>query len=104
MNNFRFYSEEEDNILIEELKRTPYNLASGFRRAADRIGRSESAVSQHWYDSLSKKPQAEPVFMAISSNKSCKNRKIIREDSWDSSTNTRRGIWSRILSFFGFNS
>lgn len=102
MSSYKFYSEEEDNILIEELKRTPYNLVLGFRRAAGRIGRSESAVSQHWYESLSKKPQAEPVFIAISSGKSCKNRKVIREDSWNSSTNTYRSIWSRIKSIFGF--
>ena len=48
----RKWTEEDKNILLEEISNNPSNLQNVFRRTAERIGRTKAAV-------CSKKEQME---------------------------------------------
>lgn len=53
------WTEEENKLLCSQVRAFPQNLSRCFIMVAEQTGRSVSAVSQHWYEYLSKMPYAE---------------------------------------------
>ena len=99
MSNYRFYTEEEDRVIISEIVETPYNLESAFRRASVQINRTPGAISLHWYQTLRRRSNC--IFMTVSGKKCTVNGKnvVILENS--NTTNTGNSIWNRIKRFLG---
>ena len=99
MSNYRFYTEEEDIVIISEITETPYNLESAFRRASTQINRTSGAISMHWYQTLRRRNNC--IFMTVSGKKCTVNGKnvVILENS--NTTNTGNSIWNRIKRFLG---
>lgn len=99
MSNYRFYTEEEDKVIISEIVESPFNLESAFRKASTQINRDPHAISQHWYNCLRKKTNC--IFMTVPGKKCTVNGKnvVILENS--TTVNTGNSIWSRIKRFLG---
>ena len=72
--NCRRWTVEEDNRLLRQVRAFPQNLSRCFFIVAEELGRTESAVSNHWYTQVSKRPDAMCFFTASPKHVS-KNRK-----------------------------
>lgn len=68
------WTKAEDDRLLRQIRVFPQNLHTCFLMVAEEIGRSEQAVAAHWYQSLSKKPDAL-AFATLSAKHLAKNRK-----------------------------
>jgi hypothetical protein len=70
----RRWTADEDSRLLRHVKARPQNLHYCFLMVAEEIGRTDKAVAAHWYQVLSKKPEAMCFFTASPCHIS-KNRK-----------------------------
>lgn len=86
---FRKWTEEEDRILLQQVKASPQNLSRCFIAVSQAIGRSPEAVSAHWYTSLSKR--ADVCFFTASARHLSKNRKNGK------GVPVSRSLWQRLL-------
>ena len=68
------WTNEEDQRILRHIKARPQNLHYCFLMVAEEIGRTDKAVAAHWYQVLSKKPEAMCFFTA-SPHHISKNRK-----------------------------
>lgn len=72
--HMRRWTNEEDQRILRHIKARPQNLHYCFLMVAEEIGRTDKAVAAHWYQVLSKKPEAMCFFTASPCHIS-KNRK-----------------------------
>ena len=72
--DMRRWTNEEDQRILRQVRAFPQNLHKCFMIVSEEIGRTEGAVANHWYSSLSKKPEALCFFTASPKHVS-KNRK-----------------------------
>lgn len=98
MTTRRKYTIEEEQIIAEEVSNHQTNIKQGLTIAAERIGRSYSAVNNHWYAVQSKR---EVCFLVGSATNSAINRKVIRTSTWDSKRESSCGLFKRILRWLG---
>ena len=91
------YTQEEEQIIIEEINNSVYNIQQACRNAAERIGRTPKAIEQHWYKVTSK---SETCYLLIGKRNKTKNRKVIVDNS-DTITHSSSSIWKKILKLFG---
>lgn len=70
----RKWTKEEDDRLLRQIRAFPQNLHWCFVMVADEMGRSDKAVAAHWYQKLSKQPDAL-AFATLSAKHLSKNRK-----------------------------
>ena len=98
MTTRRRYTQEEEQIIAEEVSLHQTNIRQGLLIASERLGRSFGSVQHHWYVIQSKR---EAAFCCFSGDTITKNRKIVRSDSWDSRERTSSSIFSRILRWLG---
>lgn len=84
------WTEAEDDMLLRQVSAFPQNLTRCFTIVSEVTGRSKSAVANHWYAVVSKKPDATCFFTASSKHVS-RNRK--NGQGVESSTS----IWHRLL-------
>lgn len=93
------WTEEERNILLEEISNDPSNLQNVFRRTAERTGRTRAAIATYWYQVLTPKnrnDRSNTAFMSYSKGSINSNRKISRENTQQPVT-VRKSKWRRIL-------
>ena len=91
------YTDEEDSVIISEIKKSPHNLSEAFRAASKKIERSYSSISIHWYTVLRLKQGA--IFMTVSGDKCTVNGKnvvVLKENTFS----IRKSIWSKIKKLF----
>lgn len=91
------WSSEEEQTLIDQIKKSPNNIQEACRRTAAIIGRSVGACVFHWYDSLSKKNTTEVCFMTIGYQTVNKNRKNVHVYTSNNTEGLSRSKWSKIL-------
>ena len=72
--SWKKWSDEEENILLEEIRKAPYNLKACFIAASKKLDRSVGAIGNHWYTVTSKNPKILELG-TISSKHFCRNRK-----------------------------
>ena len=93
------WTEEDKNILLEEISNDPSNLQNAFRRTAERTDRTRAAVATYWYQVLAPKNRnnrSNTAFMSYSASTMNSNRKISRVDT-QQPVAVRRSKWRRIL-------
>lgn len=90
----------EEDILIEQVQKNVHNLKKAFESTSELTGRSLKACELHWYSSILKKKNPEICFVTISKKSSNVNRKIIKENTIDTSSKTKRTLWERIINYF----
>lgn len=88
--SIRRWTKEEDNRLLRQITAFPQNLSKCFIIVAEETGRTKSAVSAHWYQSLSKQPDVMCFFTA-----SQKHIPRNRKNGVGSPSNL--GVWRRLL-------
>lgn len=94
----RRYTQEEEQIIAQEVSSHQTNIKQGLLIASERLGRSFGSVYQHWYTIQSKR---EPAFYVFSNDTVARNRKIVRSDTWDSRTKAPASLFRRILRWLG---
>lgn len=90
MSNHRRWTEEEDNLLLRQVKAFPQNLHKCFVIVAESTDRTPRAVASHWYMVVSKRPDAVCFFTASEKHIS-KNRKN------GVGVESTRNIWQRFM-------
>lgn len=86
----RKWTEEEEQLLLRQVKAFPQNLSKCFLMVAQNIDRSKTAVQTHWYMVTSKRPDALCFFTASEKHIS-KNRKIGK------GVESTPSIWQRLM-------
>lgn len=94
----RRYTQEEEQIIAQEISSHQTNIKQGLLIASERLGRSFGSVRNHWYTIQSKR---EPAFCVFSDDTVARNRKIVRHDTWDSRTEAPASLFRRILRWLG---
>lgn len=84
------WTTREDKILLEEIRKSPYNLRVCFMEVSKKTGRSVGATANHWYTVVSKRPGVLELG-TISSKHFAKNRKNGR------GVDITTSIWRRFL-------
>ena len=90
VNNRSKWTEEEDARLLRQVRAFPQNLTKCFLIVSQELGRTEGAVSNHWYTVVSKKPDAICFFTASPKHVS-KNRKN------GMGVESNANIWRRLM-------
>lgn len=68
------FTEEEDIIIIREVKKCPSNLSKAFQEAANKLSnRTEAAVTGRWYNTLRAKQTVITTGSAAGFTKNVKN-------------------------------
>lgn len=94
----RRWTNEEEQVLISQVKQSPNNLARAFRATSEIVGRSFKCVEVHWY---TKTRHSGTIFMTIGSNTRNINSKNVRENTTDNTESVQLPIWRRILKLLG---
>ena len=84
------WTKEEDELLLRQVRAFPQNLSKCFLIEGQSTNRSQRAVANHWYTSLSKRSDVLCFFTASSKHVS-KNRKN------GIGVEITRTIWQRFL-------
>lgn len=93
MTTKRRWTNEEEQVLIDQVRINPSNLSRAFRNASNITGRSPHSCEQRWYGKVR---QSETVFMTIGANAMSVNSK-----NSDNTQPVRLPIWRRILNLLG---
>lgn len=93
MSQKRRWTNEEEQVLISQVRKSPNNLAKAFRATSEITGRSTHSIGQRWY---SKVRYSETVFMTIGA----KNMSVNSKNSANSQP-VKLPIWRRILKLLG---
>lgn len=88
--SIRRWTKEEDERLLRQITAFPQNLNKCFMIVAEETGRSKGAVSAHWYQSLSKKPDVMCFFTAS-------QKHISRNRKNGVGTPSNLSVWHRLL-------
>lgn len=92
----RRWTNEEEQVLIDQVRINPSNLSRAFRNASNIIGRSPHSCEQRWYGKVR---HSEAVFMTISANNTIStNQKNVYNGTNDNTQNSP-SIWQRFLGF-----
>lgn len=96
MNQRRRWTNEEEQVLLSQVRQNPGNLAKAFRATSGVIGRSSHSIEQRWYTKIR---HSEAVFMTISANNTIStNQKNVYNSNTDNTQNSP-SIWERFLGF-----
>ena len=96
MNQRRRWTNEEEQVLLSQVRQNPGNLARAFKATSDIIGRSSHSCEQRWYGKVR---HSEPVFMTVSSNNTVTtNQKNVFYGTNDN-VEDAPSIWERFLGF-----
>jgi hypothetical protein len=87
------WSNEEEQVLIDQVRQNPGNLSRAFRATSNELGKSYYAVKQQWYN---RTRHSETVFMTVGSNTMSVNSK-----NSESTQPVQLPIWRRILKLLG---
>ena len=93
MNQRRRWTNEEEQVLLSQVRQNPGNLSRAFRATSDIIGRSSHSIEQRWYGKVR---HSETVFMTIGAANMSVNSKVNNNPQ-----PVRLPIWRRILNLLG---
>lgn len=94
----RRWTNDEDEVLITQVRSNPNNLAKAFRATSDIVGRSPHCVEQRWYTKIR---HTEVIFMTVSSKTKNTNTKVTLENKPNNTEEVQIPIWRRILRLLG---
>lgn len=100
MSRGKNYTQEEEQIIIEEINNSAYNIQQACRNAAERIGRTPKAIEQHWYKVTSK---SETCYLLVSKRTKTTNRKRCVANTFNATSSNSSSIWKKILKFLRIN-
>lgn len=92
---YRKWTAEEDQLLVSQIRKTPYNLHHCFLTVGAAIDRSATAVASRWYTHTSRQPGNAAIIVLTPVSK-CLNRKNSRGNT------SRSGMFWRVLKLLRF--
>lgn len=96
----KHYTNEEDKVIIDCVKRNPQNLTEAFKKAERLLEtRSFNSISNRWYQKLSRNYDNR-CFFTIGLKSKNSNRKVVRKDTYNNTVSITETIWKKILSLF----
>lgn len=96
----KHYTNEEDKVIIDCVKRNPQNLTEAFKKAERLLEtRSFNSISNRWYKKLSRNYDNK-CFFTIGLRSKNSNRKVVRKDTYNNTVSITETIWKKILSLF----
>ena len=84
------WTNDEELVVINQVKANPQNLQKAFAEASRILNRSQHAVSLRWYLGLREKSGI--VFMTCSHKKATVNKKVINNNSIETPTKVTKNI------------
>lgn len=90
----RKWTNNEEQVLISQVKIHPQNLTEAFRVTSTLIDRTEDSIRQHWYLKCNKESYC---FMTIGNKTVNLNRKIVTPTTTNNTDNISATKWARIL-------
>lgn len=95
------WTKEEEELLVKTVKANFHNLAEAFREVASQTGRSEKAVTLHWYR---KTRLSATCFVAVSQESKMNNSKNYVPECGHTKTPSasNKPIWEKIKSLLGW--
>ena len=105
-NKRKKWSEEEDRVILDQVRRNASNLSYAFEKASELLeGRTKNACSMRWYIHLAKKPETNVCFATVSNDSQIVNKKRLTkkeiEESQESESDTIvSSWWNRLLNLF----
>lgn len=90
------YTKEEDNIILEEVKKRPENISKAFIAVSKKINRTVPGIKCHYYHSLVKNPRNRMFFIA-SPHKKLANYKVKRKGMKAVPKKNSLSKWQRII-------
>lgn len=90
------YTKEEDNIILEEVKKKPENISKAFIAVSKKINRSVLGIRNHYYRYLIKNTQNKMFFIA-SPHKKLANYKVKRKGMKAVPKKNSLSKWQRII-------
>lgn len=99
MKQYKRWTKEEDEILVQALKANPHNKAKVFKLVATKINRTVGAISYRWYNYLSNpysKHYVGCMFTMLGHTSKMDNRTISREPYHTIPKPIKKGIWNKI--------
>lgn len=92
----RKFTPEEDNMIVEAIKKNPQNISKCFVMLAPKLNRSVDSIRCHYY-SMIVKDDSNKLFLTVSSRKKYTNYKVQRKGMKAKPTQTTKSKWRRIL-------
>lgn len=90
------WSNEEEQVLIDQVRQNPGNLSRAFRATSNELGKSYYAVKMQWYN---RTRHSETIFMTVGANNTIStNQKNVFQGTIDNTQNSP-SIWERFLGF-----
>ena len=93
MNQRRRWTNEEEQVLIDQVRINSNNLSRAYKNTSNIIGRSTHSIEQRWYGKVR---HSEAVFITIGA----RNMSVNSKNS-DNTQPVRLSIWRRILKLLG---
>lgn len=90
------YTQEEKEIILEELSLHPQNISVGLEIAADRIGRPYKTVKAYWYNALKKKSN-NTAFLTIGKTRYAINSKNIYSSKLNTGVTNNSNLFQKII-------
>ena len=94
----RKWTNEEEQVLINQVRQHPNNLQNAFKATSGIIGRSAHSIEQRWYGKIR---HSETVFMTISPKTKNINTKNTVQGGYNNTERVQLSIWRRILKILG---
>ena len=92
----RRYTSEEDEIIIEAIKKNPQNLDKTFRELSNTMDRSYDSIRVHYYEKIARN-QHNKLFLTLSPKKRHTNYKVFRKGMKIAPKKNNKSKWRRIL-------
>lgn len=101
MSTKKRWTKEEEKILVQAVKANPHNLSKAFREVAEKLGRTERAISGQWY---TKTRVNSLCFVTVSQGKEFKNGKNYVPDCGhvNSPTPSSKTLWEKLKVLLGW--
>lgn len=93
---YHYYTKEEDNLILEEVKKRPENISKAFIAVSKKINRSVPGIRKHYYQYLIKNTQNKMFFIA-SPHKKLANYKVKRKGMKAVPKKNSLSKWQRII-------
>jgi hypothetical protein len=90
----KLWTNEEDKVIISQVKMYPENLRRAFIESSEKLKRTEAACANRWYAHISKQPNRENTcFVSISRKSYGRNRK-----NMCTVIDKKQSFWTKVIS------
>ena len=97
MSTNKFWTSDEEQVVISKVGSNPSNLKKAFKEASVELGRTSEAISMKWYKGGLREKSAK-VFITCGSKTINVNRKIVSDKTSDNTRELTKSKWRRIIS------